>query len=271
MRWIFVLCFSAVLLQPVVMFGADAIESSLEDRPEKILVATSAGRSFLVRLFDEELHLLPEFHGHHVYWLFHDNYLAVKVLAKSHPKMAKQIVDSIRQHGERRSGKIEILFGESEEPLPFRRFQLVDVKHVSGKLLRTERVTDARMAGWQAYADLLFLAAIAEKDPSRAEQNFAQGIAMWDDKGISDAATKAHGIYPTYKLALAILAAKKLGPDAMKRIPSELIAKLQSMQATEGHAKGGWVTDYKPDGTPIGKANVETSCMAIMALESLGG
>lgn len=228
-----------------------------------------AGRAFLVSLLDEELKLLPEFRGHHVYWLYHDNHLAAKVLERSHPKIAAQIRESIKRHGERISGKIEILFGEAQHPLPFRRFRLVDVKQVGSKLIRTERVTDSTMHGWQAYADLLLLAAIAEKDNQKATAHFDAAMAMWDGKGFLDAAAKAHKIYATYKLALAVIAAGKLGPEAVQKLPDELISKLQAMQIKSGKESGGWITDYKPDGKPIGKANVETSCLAIMALERL--
>ena len=41
--------------------------------------------AFLVGLFDPELGLLPEYAGASRYWLFHDNYLAAKVLAENVP------------------------------------------------------------------------------------------------------------------------------------------------------------------------------------------
>lgn len=242
----------------------DGKEATATDR------AINSGREFLVRLLDPEFQLLPEFRGHHVYWLYHDNYLAAKVLSRSNPELSNQILTAIKRYGVRKSGKVEILFGEAERPLPFRSFQLVDVKRQQGKLIRTERVTERRMSGWKAYADLLFFAAIAERDLALANQHFTTGIAMWDGKGISDAATRAHGIYPTYKLALAILAAQRLGPKASKQIPDALVTQLKAMQVKQGNDAGGWITDYKRNGKPIGKANVETSCLAIMALECLG-
>ena len=41
-------------------------------------------------------------------------------------------------------------------------------------------------------------------------------------------------------------------------------ARLLALQAPSG----GWITDYLSDGTPVGKANVETTCLAILALET---
>ena len=33
-------------------------------------------------------------------------------------------------------------------------------------------------------------------------------------------------------------------------------------------AEGGWKTDYK-DGKPVGLANVETTCLSLLALQTL--
>ncbi len=60
---------------------------------------TQRGREFLVSLLDPGLGLLPEYRGANVYWLFHDNYLAAKVLAVSHPKIAQNIMAAIHREG----------------------------------------------------------------------------------------------------------------------------------------------------------------------------
>ena len=97
----------------------------------KLSDATRRGRTFLVELRDPDLGLLPEYRGANVYWLFHDNYLAAKVLAVSHPRIAQSIMAAIHREGVYKSGKIEIIFGETEKPLPFRQFQLMDVRRVA--------------------------------------------------------------------------------------------------------------------------------------------
>jgi hypothetical protein len=48
--------------------------------------AAQKGRAFLVGLLDADLGLLPEYAGARTYWLYHDNYLARKVLAGTHPR-----------------------------------------------------------------------------------------------------------------------------------------------------------------------------------------
>ena len=88
---------------------------------------------------------------------------------------------------------------------------------------------------------------------------------MWnkEDQGLADAVLKTRKIYATYKLALTVIAAERLGQ--LERLPNGLVNRLRKMQ----HASGGWITDYHPDGNPVGKANVETTCLAILALDCL--
>jgi len=66
--------------------------------------ATEKARSFLVGLLDPDLGLLPEYRGSTVYWLFHDNYLAVKVLSVSHPAVAQTIRSALQREGVFKSG-----------------------------------------------------------------------------------------------------------------------------------------------------------------------
>ena len=75
--------------------------------------AASKGRRFLTGLFDPTLGLLPEYAGSKVYWLYHDNYLAAKVLRNSDLAVSQRIEKAIRRHGITESGKIEIVFDEA--------------------------------------------------------------------------------------------------------------------------------------------------------------
>lgn len=224
--------------------------------------AIQNGEKFLVDLLDPKLNLLPEYRGAKVYWIFHDNYLACKVLATSHPEVSKAIATAMAREGVRKSGKIEILFGEVEQPLPFRKFRFQDLRKTDGKLIRTEVVTDQVLDGWQDYADLLLLACIAEKSQPAARQHWDSAMRLWNDKGFLDAAAKHDHHYSTYKLGLALIAAKSLSPPCEP--PKELVARLLSLQ----DKTGGWITDYDATGKPIGRANVETTCLAILGLES---
>src|SRR5262245_4304615 len=122
------------------------------------------GESFLTNLFDTRLQLLPEYRGSSTYWLFHDNYLAAHVLANTRPDLSRRIRSTMAQFGITNSGKIEIVFGEARQPLPFRTYMLTNVAVVEGKTIRTEFVTTNVLSGWTEYADLLLLASLAQAE-----------------------------------------------------------------------------------------------------------
>ncbi|HWE96413.1 MAG TPA: hypothetical protein VG269_20800 [Tepidisphaeraceae bacterium] len=225
------------------------------------------GRKFLAGLFDPSLNLLPEFAGAKSYWLFHDNYLAAKVLKPTHPEMAGKIIEAIHGYGARVSGKIEILFDESPHPLPFRHYRLSEVKRIGEKIIRNEVVSDDEFVGWRDYADLLCFAVVAQArtEPTKARECITAAEAMWDGKGFLDPPAREGGTYATYKLALALLAARKAGVKL--RAQTAVIGRLVAQQ----NEAGGWVTDYTAEGKPLGQANVETTSLAILALDAAAG
>jgi hypothetical protein len=227
--------------------------------------AAARGRRFLTGLFDPALGLLPEYRGARLYWLYHDNYLAAKALARTDPALADKITAAIRRHGVGESGKIEILFGEARRPLPFRHYRLVEVRRAGDKLIKTEVAGEQVLRGWEAYADLHFLAAVAsaETDPRQARRHFEQGVRLWDGVGFRDRVAKQAGKYAAYKVALALLAAAKL-----KLRPAEQGALLGRLLKQQGE-DGGWVTDYDEGGKPLGQANVETTALAVLALDAV--
>jgi hypothetical protein len=247
-------CFVFDRLGPALLADAPAAKQFRE--------ATAKGRRFLEALFEPALDLLPEYRGAKVYWLFHDNYLASKVLADSNAALASKIWASVKRFGIDHSGKIEILFGEAKRPLPFREYELTQVRRIGEKLVKTEILKEAVLQGWQEYADLLFLAAIAQTDRDKARHHFDDGMAMWDGMGYRDRAAANDDRYATYKLALSLIAAAKLGVKPKSHVA--IIDRLLALQTDTG----GWITDYGKTGKPLGLANVETTCLAILGLEA---
>jgi hypothetical protein len=227
--------------------------------------AIQKGQTFLMNLYNPGLGLLPEYRGAKVYWLFHDNYLAAKVLAASHPEMANSIMAAIHREGVYKSGKIEMIFGEADKPLPFREFQLLEVRRLTNAVIRTEIATDRVLDGWDDYADLLLLACIAEGNKPAARQHWNAAMRMWDGKGFLDAAAKHDHRYSTYKLGLALIAASRLSPPVNP--PQGMVDRLLALQ----DGTGGWITDYDVTGKKVGRANVETACLCILGLEAFGG
>lgn len=221
------------------------------------------GLGFLTNLFDAKLNLLPEYRGAQVYWLYHDNYLAAKLLAPTRPDLASRINQAIAGFGATHSGKIEIVFGEAKSPLPFRHFLLTNVTTVAGKTIRTELLTPEVMRGWEAYADLRLLAALAlaQTQPKAARQHFDAATALWDGQGFDDPAAGSLKRYSAYKLALYLLADQRLG--ARSAVRARVLDRLLAQQ----NAEGGFVTDYLADGSLSGVANVETTCLSLLALQ----
>ena len=246
------------------VFGLPARAPAAMPAPTDAAQRIQRGERFLANLFDTQLQLLPEYPGSTTYWLFHDNYLAAHLLEKTRPDLSRRIRSTLLQFGVTNSGKIEIVFGEASHPLPFRTYVLTNVAATAGKTIRTELVTTNLLDGWNEYADLLLLAALAEAKsaPADARKNFDQAVALWDGEGFNDAATRHSGVYATYKLALYLIAADRLHISAPHR--DEVIARLVAMQSRDG----GCITDYKA-GKPVGLANVETTCLALLALQSL--
>jgi len=240
-----------------------AAETSLNP-PVAIEESVRRGRAFLTNLFDASVDLLPEFRGSHTYWLFHDNYLAAHALDDTRPDLSQRIRAALFQFGVTNSGKIEIVFDEAPHPLPFRAYRLTDVAAVDGKIIRTEVVTTNIMEGWEEYADLLLLASLAHarRSPAEARRDFDRATAKWDGHGFQDPAARKHEVYSTYKLALYLIAADRLG--LQPPLASKVLAQLRALQA----ADGGWRTDYSTT-VPKGLTNVETTCLALRALDAL--
>jgi hypothetical protein len=230
-----------------------------------LAVAVSNGREFLAHLFDQSLDLLPEYEGAKVYWLYHDNYLAAKVLANSHTDLSVRIQKAIESYGVTESGKIEIIFDEAKLPLPFRHPELIEVKRLGDKIIKTEVLTDREFMGWEDYADLLLLASISlsKTDAGMAKRRLNQALAMWDGMGLKDRVTTKTGKYAVYKLALAVIAAHRLNQHATTM--SAIAERLRKQQAESG----GWITDYASDGRPVGLANVETTSLAVLAIDTM--
>jgi hypothetical protein len=253
---------SASLLIPANAASGQAPAPGADHRFQR---ARSEGRQFLGDLFDPAIGLLPEYKGASVYWLFHDNYFAAKTLRLSHPGLSRRLERAIRRYGVTRSGKIEIVFDEAQQPLPFRHPELIEVARVGDKIVKTEILTDRTMVDWQQYGDLLLMAALAthRDDPVAARARLAEALAMWDGVGLKDRVTELTARYAVYKLALAVLAANRL-----EQRPPALDAMLDRLLAQQS-STGGWITDYTADRKPAGLANVETTCLAVLALDSI--
>jgi hypothetical protein len=157
--------------------GRHSLAEGLER--QRLAGASERGRRFLASMFDPALGLLPEFRGSRVCWLYHDNYLAAKVLDRTEPDLTRKVRET------------------------------------------------------------------------------------WDGTGFKDRVNRKGGHYATYKLALALIAASRLN-----RHPTTEEKIVERMLAVQ-HSDGGFVTDYNDQGRTVGMANVETTSLAVMALDGM--
>lgn len=226
--------------------------------------AITKGRQFLVDLLDPALDLLPEYRGSKTYWLFHDNYLAAQVLRKSHPEIANKIDAALKREKVTSSGKIEIVIGPGKDLSPCYHYELLEVRRAGEKIIKTERKTEKNNFQWAEYADLLFLQSMCERDCLDAARGcYEKAIKLWDGQGFNDAAAKKDKRYATYKLALAILG-RSMSRNPDDKLFIDMKQKLLKLQ----DKSGGWITDYDATGKALGLANVETTCLVLMALET---
>jgi hypothetical protein len=109
------------------------------------------------------------------------------------------------------------------------------------------------------------MASIAHIDRDRVAsvKFFEAGMKTWDGEGFRDRVNQKNSHYATFKLALALIAASRLKEQPAAR--GKMLERLLSMQRDDG----GFVTDYDSKGRRVGEANVETTSLAIMALDSL--
>lgn len=120
---------------------------------------------------------------------------------------------------------------------------------------------------WERDSDLRFMAAIAEvrRDKGKALGYFEKGMRTWDGTGLRDRVNEMSGLYATYKLTLSLSAAARLSRKPKER--AKMLKRLLAVQRQDG----GFVTDDDAQGKLVGQANVETTALAILALDSEAG
>jgi len=236
--------------------------------------ATQRMESFLLTGYDPYIGLVRESPNANpnVYWLCSDNYLASLALEKAEPKIAEAITQSIAIY--QAIGQIgplakwKVLSGEVVPEAVF----AMDVKKptiitIEGNEVRSEVTDSARPMLWKEYADLLLLASInAFNRGDIVEARNLFGNVTFDGTGLTDAANK-QGNYSTYKLALYLIAAEKVGIDIPAK--KEIMNRILSLQENDptSNRYGGVYTDYDSNGKPLtSDTNTETTSLVLLAL-----
>lgn len=230
----------------------DADERSTPESIDSAAAFLHAQYDAVACLLRESPVTAPERH-----WLATDNWLAVLALeAAGESDFAQRLGATLAQYEAEPHGMIEALTGAPIAWPPRAPVQ----REVAPSVWSEER-NGNEMEDWREYADLAFYGAIAAANSGEmehAQSIYDDALRMFDGDGFTDKAFD--GRYATYKLALAMLAAQRIGiaPDAA----------LQSRLLAQQGADGGFVAHYTQDG-PVGDANTETTAYAILALTGL--
>ena len=196
------------------------------------------------------------------YWLWNDNYFAYETLKYYNETMSNEIYSKIESYGYMKNYRIEACFGQTVE-LPFKSANFYTIEEGAGYTIKLDICNGSIISNWEDFGDLLVLAALIKYWQCWYDQQaldyFNKAAAMWDGKGIKDAAFEPFK-YATYKLALLLYAERILGQSLSFHDTAESI--IWQMQNSTNY---GIQTNYDESFTPIGDVNVETTSMVIGA------
>jgi len=227
--------------------------------------------TFLESQYDPEVGLLKE--APHVqpnwFWLWIDNRLAMHILdmyQEDHP-LALKILEGLDKYASADShNRMEVVLGDTDVVFPWVWPSKYTIDSIGDKLVKNEVCNGSPIGSWTNYADLLFLAATyyAVKggwlNKLKAKYYLQKGQKMWSGQGFSDCIAKESGKYATYKLALYLIAAKKLG------LSSTLDETCRSLIGQQQAPSGGIWTDYiEPGYIGVADVNTETTTLCILA------
>ncbi len=208
--------------------------------------------------------LIAETPSHARYYLYSDNYLATLILPKdcNSSSLAMKIDEELSRYDSSAIPNQYMVFGCKLD------FQGTNDYALSGDIWTTvNNQSGAPLDG--SYADIAFLQAYYDarcgQNASRALEAFSAGGSLYDGVGFNDTPFRvggSRGVHQTYKLALYIYTAALLG----QTVPLNALADLLLMQTHDGGFYTGYDASLSRGGATT---NTETTCLAIMALESV--
>jgi hypothetical protein len=224
----------------------------------------------------------------HTYWVYSDNFLASLVLEAYNPQMAENIRENmttyLASYDMTDPSKHVNFYMALTEPFMWGwRASPKNGTNITpgGELsywIRTDVHDQGLFDDAAEYANIMFLQAINESkwgDPVKANASYDLGVLLWDGKGFSDKGSNyTHDNYQTFKVALYIYASKLLGRvDSVNYTQALHVLPLMQKHGGEvPETDGGFSTWYSwPDSSPDpiaeGSTNVETTSLAILALD----
>jgi hypothetical protein len=230
-------------------------------------LAIQRGGAFLKRQYNPQLGLLAEspIVGPNNYWLNNDNSLAAHALsAIGERELSDKLTATLDRYGYPGNGFINVAWSEPIAWPPAVETNLTITQVGDDKILQEAHGSSALFLDWCEYSNLAFMGALNEFQRGHideAHSDYRAAMQAFDGIGFKDKAFLAgSGLYETYKLAWAILAGIRLGESMDSRLLPALLAK-QGLS-------GGFYTHYLTSGEPQGDPNVETTSLALLALEA---
>lgn len=234
-------------------------------RPEMAVEYFRAVFNNEIGLMLEAPHVKPNW-----FWLWIDNWLAYHAIQKHGAITDEEFLKKLKAGLDKHKFKVdhyrvEVLWGKIVSDMWLKPLKIT-LKEYGERKVRTEYCYGEPIEGWNQYADLCFLASINYANMGNwlmSHWYFWKGRWMWDGKGFNDKITKEVGYYATYKLALYLLASKRV--RTIFKIDSEAKEIIGKMQGTSG----GIYTDYTKEFKiphPEVDTNTETTAFCLLAL-----
>lgn len=217
------------------------------------------GYQYIANQYNPALGLVRESETIPTYWLWTDNLLASKVLKDYDYQMSANITSTIKVYTSTHDLDYRHPQGVLFDNVAY--FGGITNKQVVGSVWYSD--SDGPELSCSDYADIAFLKSIYYYKAGKfadARTCYDMGASMFDGIGMRDSAFVPDGErYSTYKLALWQVASNKTGYP----IPKEPMTIIPFMQNA---TTGGVYTHYRADLTPDSLTNVETTSLAIMAV-----
>lgn len=223
--------------------------------------------AFLMAQYDPAVGLLresPEI-GRHNFYLTNDNALAAHVLDLLGEKdMAATLRASLKAYGQESNGFIEAAWGQPIAWPPNHHEDVILRQVGEDRVLQETHDGPGYFYDWSAYSNLAFMATVNEENQGyheSASRLFEIQMGKFDGLGWQDKAYwDRGGIYEPLRLAWGLYAGAMIG----KPVPPTLV---QSLLLRQGPS-GGSHTHYSSYEDRLADPNVETTCLALLALHA---
>jgi len=232
------------------------------------------GVAFLKCQYNPSVGLLqesPTIHWNR-YYLANSNALAAYTLETLGvaPKLATALRNGLGRYPDHdHNGFIEVAWGETIRWPPYHHQDRLLEQIGQACILYEAHDGPGYFYDWSAYSNLVFMAVLNEYNQGyleSARRLFAIEMSTFDGYGFPDLAyDKRGGIYETIGPAWALYAAARLDipPD-----DEQVNALRRILLEQQDPVSGGFHTHYRPAEPRLADPNVETTCLALLALHA---